>query len=203
MPWSFEALRVVVRQPCSPTLSSGPSATASSAQLALSRRWNFRSPRLHQLCAPLLDQLACLPAPQRAALAAAFGLEVSDRPDRFLISLALLSLLADAAQGDPLLCLIDDAQWLDRASALALGFVARRLGSESIVLMFAVRDPFRPKELVGLPCLNVEPLHDEEARELLASVIGAPLDERVRARILDEARGNPLALLELPERHSC
>jgi DNA-binding CsgD family transcriptional regulator len=153
---------------------------------------------LHQLCAPLLDLLAQLPVPQRGALAAAFGLEVGDRPDRFLISLALLSLLADAAHDRPVLCLVDDAQWLDRASALALGFVARRLGNESILLIFAVRDPVGSDDLVGLPSLNVEGLSDEHARELLGSVIGAPLDEHVRARILDEARGNPLALLELP-----
>lgn len=153
---------------------------------------------LHQLFTALLDQLDRLPLPQRDALATAFGLSAGARPDRFLISLAALSLLSDAAETQPILCLIDDAQWLDRSSALVLSFVARRLGAESVVVLFAVREPLERDELARLPDLWVEGLADADARELLASVIGAPLDERVRLRILTEARGNPLALLELP-----
>jgi DNA-binding CsgD family transcriptional regulator len=153
---------------------------------------------LHQLFTAPLDRLDRLPLPQRDALATAFGLSAGARPDRFLISLAVLSLLADATEIQPVLCLIDDAQWLDRSSALVLSFVARRLGAESVALLFAVRGPLEHDELARLPDLPVEGLSDADARALLASVIGAPLDERVRSRILAEARGNPLALLELP-----
>ena len=154
---------------------------------------------LHQLCGPLLDRLDGLPPPQRDALATAFGLRNSgSRADRFLISLAALSLLSDAAEELPLLCLVDDAQWLDRSSAQALAFVARRLGADAVALVFAVREPIDLDELARLPDLRVEGLSDAYARELLASVVGAPLDDRVRARVLAEAHGNPLALLELP-----
>jgi DNA-binding CsgD family transcriptional regulator len=153
---------------------------------------------LHQLCGTLLDRLEQLPAPQRDALGTAFGLSSGAQPDRFLISLAVLSLLSDAAEERPVLCLVDDAQWLDRSSALVLSFVARRLHADSVVLLFAVREPLELEELARLPQLRLEGLPDADARKLLASVIGAPLDERVRGRILAEARGNPLALLELP-----
>jgi DNA-binding CsgD family transcriptional regulator len=153
---------------------------------------------LHQLCGALLDHLGRLPPPQRDALATAFGLSNGGQPDRFLISLATLSLLSDAAEGLPLLCLVDDAQWLDRSSAQVLAFVARRLQAESVVLLFAVREPCELDELARLPDMRLDGLADADARELLASVIGAPLDARVRGRILAEARGNPLALLELP-----
>ncbi|MCW3064900.1 MAG: LuxR family transcriptional regulator, partial [Solirubrobacterales bacterium] len=153
---------------------------------------------LHQLFGALLDRLEGLPPPQRDALGTAFGMSSGRQPDRFLIGLAVLSLLSNAAEERPLLCLVDDAQWLDRSSALVLAFVARRLGAESVVLLFAVREPLTVDELARLPDLPLEGLSDAHARELLASVIGAPLDERVRGRILAEARGNPLALLELP-----
>ncbi|HEY6760646.1 MAG TPA: AAA family ATPase [Baekduia sp.] len=153
---------------------------------------------LHQLFTTLLDGLDRLPLPQRDALATAFGLSTGAQPDRFLISLAALSLLSDAAETQPVLCLVDDAQWLDRSSAHVLSFVARRLGAESVLLLFAVRGPHEHDELARLPDLRVAGLSDAHARELLASVIGGPLDERVRSRILAEARGNPLALLELP-----
>ena len=153
---------------------------------------------LHQLCGPLLDRLERLPAPQRDALATAFGLSSGAQPDRFLIGLAVLSLLSEAAEELPLLCLVDDAQWLDRSSALVLAFVARRLGADSVGLVFAVREPLELDEFARLPDLRLQGLSDADARQLLASVIGAPLDERVRGRILAEARGNPLALLELP-----
>jgi DNA-binding CsgD family transcriptional regulator len=153
---------------------------------------------LHQLCAPMLDRLERLPDPQRDALRTAFGLSTGDPPDRFLVGLAVLSLLSDVAEEMPLICLVDDAQWLDRTSAGALAFVARRLLAESVALVFAVREPDGERELTGLPELVVEGLGDDDARELLASVISGPLDERVRDRIVAETRGNPLALLELP-----
>ena len=151
---------------------------------------------LQQLCAPMLDKLAGLPDPQRDALGVAFGLTTGAAPDRFLVGLAALSLLSEAAEQQPLLCVIDDAQWLDRASAQALAFVARRLLAEPVALVFATREP--GEEYRGLPELPVGGLGDGDARELLSSVIGGPLDERVRDRIVAETRGNPLALLELP-----
>ena len=151
---------------------------------------------LQQLCAPMLDQLAGLPDPQRAALGVAFGLEAGAAPDRFLVGLAALSLLSEAAEQQPLLCVVDDAQWLDRASAQALGFVARRLLAEPVAVVFAAREP--GEEFRGLPELLVGGLGDGDARELLGSVIGGPLDARVGDLIVAEARGNPLALLELP-----
>jgi DNA-binding CsgD family transcriptional regulator len=151
---------------------------------------------LHQLCAPMLDQLERLPDPQRDALGAVFGLSASGTPDRFMVGLAVLSLLSEAAEEQPLLCVVDDAQWLDRASAQTLAFVARRLSAESVAMVFAARDP--SEDFVGLPELVVEGLRDADARELLSSVVPGPLDERVRERIVAETRGNPLALLELP-----
>jgi DNA-binding CsgD family transcriptional regulator len=154
---------------------------------------------LHQLCAPLLDQLERLPPPQREALATAFGLSSGARPDRFFVGLALLSLLSDCVDEEPLLCLIDDAQWLDRSSAQVLAFVARRLQAESIVLVFAERGPGELDELAGLPELRLEGLSDADSNALVASVIRGPLDERVRERIVAETHGNPLALLELPD----
>jgi DNA-binding CsgD family transcriptional regulator len=153
---------------------------------------------LHQLCSPLLDGLGRLPPPQREALGTAFGLASGARPDRFLVGLALLTLLSDAAEEQPLVCLIDDAQWLDRSSAQVLAFVARRLQEESVLLLFGEREAGALDELAGLPDVRVEALSDDHARGLLASVIAGPLDERVRERIIAETRGNPLALLELP-----
>jgi DNA-binding CsgD family transcriptional regulator len=157
---------------------------------------------LHQLCAPLLEGLDRLLPPQRDALGTAFGLSSGARPDRFLVGLALLSLLSDAAEQQPLVCLIDDAQWLDRSSAQVLAFVARRLQAESVLLLFAEREPGGLDELAGLPDMQLEGLSDAAARELLASVITGPLDEPVRERIVAEVRGNPLALLELPQGRS-
>jgi DNA-binding CsgD family transcriptional regulator/tetratricopeptide (TPR) repeat protein len=153
---------------------------------------------LHQLCAGLLDGLARLPAPQRDALASAFGLGAAVQPDRFLVGLAVLSLLSSAAEEHPLICVVDDVQWLDRSSAQVLAFVARRLAADSVVLLFAERDPRGLEELTGLPELRLAGLPDASARKLLSSVIAAPVDEHVLARLLTEARGNPLALLELP-----
>jgi DNA-binding CsgD family transcriptional regulator/tetratricopeptide (TPR) repeat protein len=151
---------------------------------------------LHQLCAPMLDRLERLPGPQRDALGSAFGLAAGHAPDRFLVGLAVLSLLAEVSEERPLICLVDDAQWLDRASAQALAFVARRLLAESVAVVFAVRTGGEEQELMGLPELVVEGLSDRDARALLA--IRGPLGEAVRDRIVVEARGNPLALLELP-----
>ena len=153
---------------------------------------------LHQLCAPLLDGLERLPPPQRDALGTAFGLSSGPRPDRFLVGLAALSLLSEAAEAQPLICLIDDAQWLDRSSAQVLSFVARRLEAESVLLLFARRDQLDHDELAGMPELRLQGLSDADARELLASANIGPLDELVRDRIIAETRGNPLALLELP-----
>jgi DNA-binding CsgD family transcriptional regulator len=153
---------------------------------------------LHQLCAPFLDRLERLPGPQRDALGTAFGLSAGPVPDRFLVGLAVLGLLSEVAEEGPLVCLVDDAQWQDRASAQALAFVARRLLAESVALVFAVREPSEDQDVAGLPELVVGGLADHEARELLQSAIPGRLDERVRDRIVAETHGNPLALLELP-----
>jgi DNA-binding CsgD family transcriptional regulator len=153
---------------------------------------------LHQLCGPMFDRIGELPGPQRLALGVAFGLEPGDAPDRFLVALAVLSLLSDIAEERALLCIVDDAQWLDAASAQVLGFVARRLLAESVAILFAVREPSQRSDLAGLPELPLAGLSQDDARALLTSVIPGPLDERVRDRIVAETRGNPLALLELP-----
>jgi DNA-binding CsgD family transcriptional regulator len=151
---------------------------------------------LQQLCAPMLDRLDRLPAPQQDALSVAFGLRAGNAADRFLVGLAVLSLFSEVAQEQPLLCVVDDAQWLDRASAQALVFVARRLLAESVALVLVTRDP--SEELTGLQALVIEGLPTGDARALLGSALRVPLDERVRERIVAETRGNPLALLELP-----
>ncbi|MEV0283131.1 AAA family ATPase [Kribbella sp. NPDC050820] len=153
---------------------------------------------LHQLCAPMLDLAEHLPPPQRAALAVAFGLEFGGPPDRFLVGAAVLSLLAEVADREPLLCVIDDAQWLDQASAQALTFVGRRLFADRIGVVFGVRDPATAPEWRGFPELVVGGLADNDARALLDSVVPGRLDEHIRDRIVSETRGNPLALLELP-----
>jgi DNA-binding CsgD family transcriptional regulator/tetratricopeptide (TPR) repeat protein len=151
---------------------------------------------LHQLCAPLLDRAQRLPPPQREALEIVFGLGVGAAPDRFLVGLAVLSLLAEVAEERPLLCVVDDAQWLDQASALTLAFVARRLLADQIGLLFAAREP--GDELRGLPELELSGLRTNDARVLLSRAVPFPLDVSVRDRIVAETRGNPLALLELP-----
>jgi DNA-binding CsgD family transcriptional regulator len=152
---------------------------------------------LHQLCMPMLERLDALPQPQRRALSVAFGLSSDDVPDRFLVALAVLSLLSEIAEERPLLCLVDDAQWLDAASAQVLGFVARRLLAESVAILFAVREPNRERELAGFPELPLDGLDARAAHGLLMSVTPGRLDEAIRDRIVAEARGNPLALLEL------
>src|ERR1700727_3170047 len=151
---------------------------------------------LHQLCAPVLEYLERLPVPQRDALLTTFGLRAGAVPDRFLVGLAVLSLLSEVAAESPLLCVVDDAQWLDRASARTLAFVARRLLAESVVVLFAA--PERNDDFAGLPELVVAGLRDGDARALLASVIPGRWDERVADELLAETGGNPLALLELP-----
>jgi DNA-binding CsgD family transcriptional regulator len=153
---------------------------------------------LHQLCAPMLHHLERLPDPQRDALSIAFGLTAGAGADRFLVGLAVLGLLAEVAADEPLVCLIDDAQWLDRASAQALAFVARRLMAESVALVFAVREPSARRELDGLPDLTIGGLSERDARVLLDSSVRGRLDDQVRDRIIAESHGNPLALLELP-----
>ncbi|MGE0298323.1 MAG: AAA family ATPase [Pseudonocardia sp.] len=155
---------------------------------------------LHQLCTPVLERAGVLPEPQQAALGVAFGMREGAAPDRFLVGLAVLNLLAEVAEDGPLLCVVDDAQWLDQASAQVLAFVARRVVAERMALVFALRDlddavtdPFD-----GLPELRLGGLGESDARALLAAALRVPLDDVVRDRIVVEARGNPLALLELP-----
>jgi DNA-binding CsgD family transcriptional regulator len=151
---------------------------------------------LQQLCSPSLDLMEHLPDPQRDALEVALGLSAGRAPNPFLVGLAVLNLLSDAAEEQPLLCVVDDAQWLDRTSARVLAFVARRLLAEKIAMVFAAREPIEALE--GFAELHVEPLGRRDARALLDSVLPARLDERVLERIVVETRGNPLALLELP-----
>jgi DNA-binding CsgD family transcriptional regulator len=146
----------------------------------------------------MLERIDHLPPPQQEALRLAFGLSEGPPPDRFLLGLAALSLLSDAAEKQPLVCVIDDVQWLDRESVQVLSFVARRLDAEPVAMLFGVREPCDVQELGDLPELVVEGLGDEDARALLASGIPGSLDEEVRDRIVAETRGNPLALLELP-----
>src|ERR1700691_3076476 len=149
---------------------------------------------LHQLLSPLLDLLERLPVPHREALRTAFGLSAGPAPDRFLLGLAVLGLLSDAAGERPLICVGDDEQWLDGASVQALGFAARRLAAEPVGLVFAARET--EPGLTGLPELIVEGLREGDARALLDSALAGPLDARVRDQIIAETRGNPLALLE-------
>lgn len=180
-------------------------ATASGFRVAYSAgvesETQFAFAGLHRLCAPLLDRSDALPDPQKNALGVAFGMHGGAAPDLFLVGLATLHLLAEVAEEGPLLCLVEDAQWLDQASAQVLAFVARRLVAEPIALVFALRDPtdrdVRP--FLGLPDLRLGGLAQADAQALLATAVGAPLDDRVRDLIVAEARGNPLALLELPQ----
>src|SRR3954470_3079751 len=153
---------------------------------------------LHHLCAPMLDQLDALPDPQQDALRVSFGLSAGEVPNPFLVALAALSLFAEVAGERPLLCLVDDAQWLDAATSQVLGFIARRLLADSVALVFTVREPSDERELADLAALSLGGLQDEDSRALLSSVIPGRLDDRVRDRLVAETRGNPLALVELP-----
>jgi DNA-binding CsgD family transcriptional regulator len=153
---------------------------------------------LHQLCAPMLDHLGRLPVPQRDALATVFGRSAGAPPDRFLVGLATLTLFAEVAEQQPLACIVDDAQWLDHASALILGFVARRLLAEPIAVVCAARTGAGDDVLAGLPELPVRGLSDSDARALLLANMRGPIDAAVCDQIIKESHGNPLALLELP-----
>jgi DNA-binding CsgD family transcriptional regulator len=152
---------------------------------------------LHQLCAPFLDRLGHLPDPQRDALRTAFNMHDGNVPGRFAAGMATLSLLSDLTRERPLVCVVDDAQWLDQASAQVLAFVARHLAAAPVAVIFAVRPPDDGRDLVGLPEFQLRALADADARTLLDSALIGPLDERVRNQIIAEARGNPQALLEL------
>ncbi len=149
-----------------------------------------------QLCVPTLDTLQELPAPHRDALGVAFGYVDGSPPDRLFVGLALLGLLSQLASDQPVLCVVDDAQWLDRESAQAFAIAARRLRSEQIAFLFGARTV--PNDLDGLPCLPVFGLGQADARALLRSALPDPFDEHVVERIVAETRGNPLALIELP-----
>jgi hypothetical protein len=153
---------------------------------------------LHVLCASMLDRLDRIPAPQRAALATAFALRAGEPPDRFIVGLAVLSLLAEVAEEQPLLCLVDDAQWLDQVSALTLAFVARRLLAERVGIVFATRDAIKGRKLTGFRELLVQGLGAADARSMLETGLRARLDPAIADRLVAETRGNPLALLELP-----
>jgi DNA-binding CsgD family transcriptional regulator len=178
---------------------AGSCRTVQAAGVEAERELAFAG--VHQICAPALDRLDRLPAQQRGALSTAFGLSAGAAPDLFMVGLGVLSLLADFAADRPVVCLVDDAQWMDRESAKILGFVARRLRTESIAMIFAVRgdpDTDDMPELSGLPELLVAGLSDEHARKLLASTLLGRVDEKVLDRIIAESHGNPLALAELP-----
>jgi DNA-binding CsgD family transcriptional regulator len=155
---------------------------------------------IHQLCAAMLDGINALPVPQRDALSVALGLTDGEVPERFLVGLAVLSLLAAAAEERPLLCLVEDAQWLDGASSQILGLVARRVRAESMAIVIAMREPAAEHDFRGLPELRLEGLSEQDARALLRRVVTGRLDGRVGDRLIAESRGNPLALLELPGR---
>ena len=155
---------------------------------------------IHRLCAPMLSGLEVLPEPQQNALRVALGVSSGGAPDRFLVAVAVLNLLSSTAEERPLLCLVDDAQWLDAASVEALGFVARRLVAERMAMIFSLRDPITTRALDGLPQLSLEGLDEPDARALLSRAVPGRLDDRVRDRIIAETRGNPLALVELSQK---
>ena len=178
--------------------SEGASGCRIARASGVESEMEFAFAGLHQLCGSMLSRLGRLPKPQADALSTAFGLRDGATPDRFLVGLAVLSLLSDAADEQPLVCVVDDVQWLDRASLQALAFVARRLAAEPIAMAFAARHSGSDQDLSGLTEMVVHGLNDHEARALLASVISGPLDAQVTDRIIAETRGNPLALMELP-----
>ncbi|GAA1760395.1 ATP-binding protein [Agromyces humatus] len=180
--------------------AAGSSGFRVESSTGVAAESQFAFAGLHQLCAPLLDRADALPEPQQAALGVAFGRRGGVAPDRFLVGLATLNLLAEVAEEAPLLCFVDDSQWLDEASAQVVAFVARRLAAERIALVLGARDQAdgEAPAFAGLPELRLGGLGERDARELLAGAVRTPLDDRVRDRIVAEARGNPLALLELP-----
>ncbi|MFI1439120.1 helix-turn-helix transcriptional regulator [Streptomyces fructofermentans] len=152
---------------------------------------------LQQLCAPMMSRLHDLTAPQREALSIAFGLAEGEAANRLLVGMAVLGLMATATEDQPLVCIVDDAQWLDETSMQVLTFVAKHLAHTSVALIFALQE-LREDRTAGLPDLAVEGLSIPDARALLDSVVCVPLDPLVRDRIVAEAHGNPTALLELP-----
>src|SRR3954471_19663693 len=176
-------------------IASAPDATVVRA-VGVQSDMELAFASLHQLCGPLLDRLEGLPAPQQRAMEIVFGLTAGEASDRFLVGLAVLSLFSEVAEQGPLLCVVDDAQWLDHASALTLAFVARRLLADPVAIVFAAREP--GEELLHVSELEVGGVRNGDARALLNSAVRFKLDERVRDRIIAETRGNPLALLELP-----
>ena len=155
---------------------------------------------IHRLCAPMLGGLEVLAEPQQNALRVAFGAASGDAPDKFLVAVAVLNLLSSFAEQRPMLCLVDDAHWLDAASLQALGFVARRLVAEPIAMIFSLREPITMRSLEGLSQLPIKGLDEPDARALLSRAVPGPLDDRVRKRIIAETGGNPLALIELSQR---
>ena len=164
-------------------------------QPAWNPKWNWRTAASTKLCDSMLDRVEDLPPPQADTLRTAFGLQEGPAPDRFLVGLAVLSLFSEIAGPRPLLCVVDDAQWLDRAS-VALAFAARRLEADPVLLAFAARE--RTADMEGINELIIDGLREHDAHELLRSAVQWPLDAQVRQRIVVETRGNPLALLELP-----
>src|SRR3954453_10006870 len=157
---------------------------------------------LHRLCGPMFERLKALAEPQQNALRGALGLSSGDAPNRFLVALAVLNLLCATAGERPLLCLVDDAQWLDAPSGQALGFVARRLLADPVAMVFSLREPVTTRGLDGLPELRLQGLDEPDARALLSRAVPGRLDDRVRDRIIAETGGNPLALVELSQRMS-
>ncbi|HTP24499.1 MAG TPA: AAA family ATPase, partial [Anaeromyxobacteraceae bacterium] len=177
-------------------LVAGASELSVASAVGVESEMELAYGGVHQLCAPFLDWRTGLPPPQREALEVVFGLSGGEAPNRLLVGLAVLSLLAEASEARPVLCVVDDAQWLDQSSLLTLAFVARRLLAEPVGLVFAVRE--MGDQLRHLPTLEVEGLRNGDAGRLLSSAARFRLDQRVRDRIIAESRGNPLALLELP-----
>src|SRR5579864_5251059 len=202
--WGSSAVLVVRGEPGIGKTALLDYAAGRAVGFRVVRAWGVESEMelafagLHQLCLPILGRLDQLPGPQRDALAVAFGMREGPAPDRFLVGLAVLSLLAATAEDQPLACLVDDAQWLDRATVQCLAFAARRLLAEPVAMIFAARQPDDHDELAGLPGLTVTGLGDADARALLVSAAGGRLDAQVRDRIVAETGGNPLALLQLP-----
>ena len=194
--WSYEERLGSGRRRCSNYLIESTSDLTVLRAVGVEAEMELPYAGLHQLCAPLLDRLGRLPGPQQQALEIVFGLSTGAAPDRFLVGLALLSLLSAVADEGPVLCVVDDAQWLDQASALTLAFVARRLLAEPVGILFAAREP--GEELQHFSVLEVLGLHNGDARALLGSAVRFTLDAQVRDRIIAEVRGNPLALVELP-----
>jgi hypothetical protein len=172
-------------------VDEGASACRVTRTTGVESEMAFAFAGLHRVCAPMLENLDALPGPQRDALGTIFGLTAGPPPEQFLLGLAVLGLLTGAADGSPLVCLVDDAQWLDPSSALTLEFVARRRDADPVAMVFAVREPTPAPVLTGLPELHIGGLGDDDAAALLDSVTTGPLDARVRDRILAESRGNP------------